>query len=74
MSTYSAFEFKKEIQKRLINLNQTQKWLIEEVKKDTGLYFDRSYMRKIMNGDNQNQKIIESICRILEIKKRESGD
>ncbi|MDD7634068.1 MAG: hypothetical protein PUK20_03955 [Firmicutes bacterium] len=42
-------------------------WLIDEVKKDTGLYFDRSYLHKIMVGTLSTPAIVESIKRILEI-------
>ena len=39
--------FGKKINHRLIALEQSKGWLIEEVKRHTGLYFDRSYLRKI---------------------------
>ena len=40
----------KEIKKRLIDADHDQNWLIEQVSHLTGLYFDRSYLHKIMTG------------------------
>lgn len=33
-------DFGKEINKKLVDINQSQECLIQEVKKETGLYFD----------------------------------
>lgn len=60
-------EFGKSIEKRLIDLNEPQKWLIEKVKQDTGLYFDDSYMHKIKTGKISTPSIVNSICKILDI-------
>lgn len=62
-----ANEFSKAIKHRLIDLGRSQAWLIEEVKAKTGLYFDSSYMSKIMTGKENNQKIIKAIKEILEL-------
>ena len=59
--------FGKKIKKTLIERDVNQKWLIEEVAHRTGLYFDRSYYCKVVNGDNKNPKIINAICEILGI-------
>lgn len=59
--------FGKEVKKRLIDLDRPQFWLIEEVRKKTGLYFDRSYMYKIQTGQAKNPKIIGAIREILNI-------
>ena len=40
-------EFGKEIKKRLVDIEQTQEWLIAEVSKDTGKYFDSGYLHRI---------------------------
>ena len=42
--------FGKDIKKRLIDLEHTQVWLIEQVRQTTGLYFDDSYLYKIQTG------------------------
>lgn len=59
--------FGKEVKKRLVDLDRNQSWLIERVAAKTGLYFDRSYMNKIMKGQLCNPKIIQAIREILDI-------
>ncbi len=58
----------KNIKKRLVDIDQTQNWLIDEVKKRTGLYLDCSYLLKIMTGRASPQTIISAICEILNIQ------
>lgn len=58
-------QYGKEIKKRLIDIDKTQAWLIEQVKQDTGLYFDDSYLYKVMAGRNNNSKIKASIEKVL---------
>jgi len=60
-------EYGKEIKKRLIDLDKPQKWLIDEIQKETGLFFDSSYLAKILNGSKSNPKIADAINRILDI-------
>lgn len=48
-------------------MNKKQLWLIEEVKKDTGKYFDRSYLHKIEVGELTTPGIISRIRKILEL-------
>ena len=60
-------EFGKKIKVALIEKDKTQNWLIEEVKKKTGLYFDSSYLCKIMTGTKESDKIIVAIKDILEL-------
>ncbi|MFR3787690.1 MAG: XRE family transcriptional regulator [Agathobaculum desmolans] len=57
--------FGKKINYRLIALDQSKGWLIEQVKRHTGLYFDRSYLRKIEIGQLATPKIVDAICEIL---------
>lgn len=52
----------------LLKINQSQKWLEEEITKRTGLYIDSGYMYKILTGQRNAPKIVESICDILNIK------
>lgn len=52
--------FGKEVKKRLVDLDRNQSWLIEQVSKRTGLYFDSSYMSKILKGQLCTPKIIKS--------------
>lgn len=60
-------EFKKAVQHRLIDMGQTQTWLIREVEAKTGLYIDSSYLSKIFTGKNSNPKIIAAIREILDL-------
>jgi len=61
-------EYGKTIKKRLLDMDRPQKWLIDEVNKETGLYFDRSYLTKIANGAKTSPRIVRAINRLLEIE------
>lgn len=61
-------DFGKSIKIRLIEIGKTQRWLIEEVKRVTGLYFDDGYLYKVLVGKCENPKIIEAIKQILEME------
>lgn len=61
-------DYGKKIKMRLIELEKPQKWLVEEVHKETGLYFDDSYLSKIVNGKIKTPRIIGAINRILNIE------
>lgn len=67
MKTAATTPFGKEIKKRLIDLDRNQAWLIDRVSEKRGLYFDRSYVSKIMKGRLCTTKIVNAICEILEI-------
>lgn len=58
-------EFGKSIKFALIDKGEKQKWLIDEVKRKTGLYFDTSYLCKVMTGKKTSPKIISAIKEIL---------
>lgn len=60
--------FGREIKHRLVDLNKRPIWLIEEVKNKTGLYFDSSYLHKIMTGVHKTPKVVGAICEILSIE------
>lgn len=60
-------EYGKTIQKRLIEIGKNQNWLIKEVSAKTGLFFDSSYMHKILTGTERSPKIVSAINEILEI-------
>ncbi len=61
-------DFKKKVKYRLIDLEKSQVWLIEQVKEKTGLFFDSGYLAKILNGDRTAPKIRLAICEILSIQ------
>ncbi len=67
-------QYGKEIKKRLVDIDKTQTWLIEQVKQDTGLYFDDSYLYKVMAGKNNNPKIKASIEKVLGVVVKEGED
>lgn len=60
--------FGKEIKKRLVDIDENQEWLIKKVKDDTGLFFDSSYMRKILTGKLATPSIVASIKKILHLE------
>ena len=64
-------EFGKEIKRKLIDLEKNQAWLIERVKENTGLYFDDSYLHKIMTGKLSTPKIMSAINGILALQSSE---
>lgn len=61
-------EFGKQVKIKLIQMDKPQKWLNEEVIKRTGLYFDDSYLHRIVTGKNSNPKIVSAIKEILDIE------
>lgn len=61
-------EFGKQVKIKLIQMDKPQKWLNEEVIKRTGLYFDDSYLHRIVTGKNSNPKIVSAIKEILSIE------
>ena len=61
-------DFGKQVKIKLIQMDKPQKWLNEEVVKRTGLYFDDSYLHRIVTGKNSNPKIVSAIKEILEIE------
>ena len=66
MATKTAYG--KRIEKKLIDLEKSQEWLIERVKEKTGLYCDSSYMHKIKTGQLATPKIVAAINEILGVK------
>lgn len=60
-------EYSKQIKKRLIDIDKSQKWLVDEVQKETGLFFDGAYLSKIVNGNRNAPKIVAAINKVLEI-------
>lgn len=54
--------------KKLIDINKPQSWLIEQVREDTGQFIDSAYLSRILSGKHRPQKLITSICKILDIE------
>lgn len=58
-------EFGKAVKKRLIDMDKRQTWLIEEVRAKTGLYFDDSYLAKILTGKIATPGMVQAIKEIV---------
>lgn len=66
---YSKFtDFGLCVKTKLLRIGKEQKWLEEEIAKETGLYTDSSYLYKILTGQRNAPKIVEAIRKILDIK------
>lgn len=65
MAQFTAFG--KAVAKRLIDKDRKQVWLIAQVREKTGLYFDDSYLNKIMTGKLATPKILDAIREILDL-------
>lgn len=63
----NRLSFKRQVKKRLIDLDKPQSWLIEKVQEDTGLFVDSAYLSKIWSGERSPEKIITSIRKILDL-------
>ena len=63
-------DFGLRVKTELLKKSRTQKWLEEEVTKRTGLFVDSGYMHKILTGQRNAPKIVESICDILKIENK----
>ncbi len=68
MKTVKICDFGKEVKKKLVDLDQTQEWLMKQVREDTGLFIDSGYLYKILTGRLATPKIVESIAKILDIE------
>ena len=68
MAKINSSEFGKAVKMRLVEMDKTQNWLAEEVSKRTGMYFDTSYLWKVMNGVLKPPKIVDAICEILDLQ------
>ena len=66
----SGFEL--EVKMKLLQRGMKQTELIQAVQSDTGLFLDDSYLYKILRGERKPEKIIQSICKILEIEQKEN--
>lgn len=60
-------EFGKNVKKKLVDIDKTQTWLIEQVRQRTGLFFDDGYLYKIMTGQRSAPNITKAIREILDL-------
>lgn len=68
MRKNKSTEFGKAVRMRLVELDQPQVWLINQVKERTGLYFDDSYLNRILTGKLATPKMVQAIREILELE------
>lgn len=60
-------DFGLSVKTELLRKGETMEWLIGEVKSDTSMFIDSSYLCRILQGERSPQKIIASICKILDL-------
>jgi uncharacterized protein (DUF1015 family) len=56
------------VKTKLLAIDQTQEWLIEQAKVQTGMYVDSSNLYKLMTGQLRSQRLKEAIIEILQLK------
>ena len=49
-------DFGKAVKIRLVELEQTQEWLIQQVREKTGDYFDSSFLHRLLTGKLDGDK------------------
>lgn len=67
-------DFELEVKMKLLQRGMKQTELIQAVQSDTGLFLDDSYLYKILRGERKPDKIIQSICKILEIEQNTENE
>lgn len=71
MSKRALTEYGKTVKGKLVELNETQEWLVGEIKKLLPeSYVDSSLLNKVFVGDVNNSKIIPAINKILGISEK----
>ena len=65
LSKYSDFGLC--VKTELLRRGKEQKWLEEAITEKTGLFVDSGYMYKILTGQRKAPKIVDAICKLLEI-------
>lgn len=61
------------VKTELLRLGKDQKWLEQAVSERTGLFVDNGYMYKILTGQRNAPKVVEKICEILSIERKDNG-
>ncbi len=67
MKCVALTAFGKTVKKKLVDLEQSQDWLIQEITAKTGLFMDSGYMHKILTGERNAPKVVRAIREILDI-------
>ena len=63
-------DYGKEVKKKLIELDKSQTWLIEQVKEKTGMFVDCSVLNKVLTDRLNSKPIKTAINEILGIEAR----
>lgn len=58
-------EYGKSVKKRLIEMDKSQEWLIEQLKRKTGKFVDSSLLNKILTGKSNSSTIISAINELI---------
>lgn len=57
------------VKMKLLELNKTQNWLIEQAKMvDSSIYIDSSVMNKVLTGQIKTGKVVDAVKKVLTIK------
>ncbi len=56
------------VKTELLRQGKEQKWLEEQIAKETGLFMDSGYLYKILTGQRNAPKIVNAIRKILNIE------
>lgn len=57
----------KKVRKKLIDMEKPQKWLIDQIKEETGMFCDNSILCKVMRGKVDSARMLSAIRKILNI-------
>ena len=69
MNSSKFTDFGLSVKMELLRRGKSQIWLIDEIKKTSGMFVDDSYIYKILTGQRAAPKITEAISAILNITK-----
>ena len=59
--------FRREVRKRLIEMDMTSAELAEKINEATGRHFDASYIAKVCDGERWSPCVMEHLCRYLDL-------
>ncbi len=60
-------EYEKAVKHKLIDIDKSPSWLVEQIKQREGCYIDSGYLSKILSGKRNAPKIKTAINEILNI-------
>ena len=66
-------EFGKDVKKVLIDVGETQDWLMKQIESNTGLFVDSGYLYKIFTGQRSAPKIVQAIRQILDLPEQDQN-